>query len=516
MSIKLIINTLKHLKGIQIYKQITNRIINRRIKHLHCVTDPRPLNYTDWIPKAKCKTNNKLSFLNIERVFSGWEDTSNGNLWAYNLNYMDWLNQKKMSFDEGAIWIDRFITDLNGNKIGTDPYPTALRGVNWIKFISKYYSKIDSVRRKIWNDSLYSQYEFLNNHLEFHLLGNHLLEDVFSLFIASLYFGNIILYRKSTKILRKQLKEQILNDGAHYEQSPMYHCILLDRLLDCYNFSLSNHIFKDQYIFTETLRGYAVMMLGHLDSIIYKDGNIPLLNDAAFKIAPSPSDIFEYAKRLNINWTSIPLSESGYRRFEAGRVEGIIDIGDIKASYQPGHTHADTFSYELRIDGKPFIIDTGTSTYEKNLRRQYERSTSAHNTVSIDSKDSSEVWGGFRVANRAFVTVLEDSNLIIKASLQGFSGNLEHTREFNLYEGLNVIDEISKGHHGISRIHFASNIKVKIQDNRIITDKALIIIEGADKISLTEEAAATEYNTLQTISKVEIHFTEKMEYRILI
>ncbi len=31
------------------------------------------------------------------------------------------------------------------------------------------------------------------------------------------------------------------------------------------------------------------------------------------------------------------------------------------------------------------------STYNKTARRQYERSTSAHNTVTVGNKDSSEV-----------------------------------------------------------------------------------------------------------------------------
>lgn len=49
----------------------------------------------------------------------------------------------------------------------------------------------------------------------------------------------------------------------------------------------------------------------------------------------------------------------------AGHWEAIVDVGDIRASYQPGHSHADTFNYELRIGGKPFVMDTGISTYER-------------------------------------------------------------------------------------------------------------------------------------------------------
>ncbi|MCS2404764.1 heparinase II/III-family protein [Bacteroides salyersiae] len=45
------------------------------------------------------------------------------------------------------------------------------------------------------------------------------------------------------------------------------------------------------------------------------------------------------------------------------------------SDYQPGHAHADTFTFELHINNRPVIIDTGTSTYEVNEARFYERST---------------------------------------------------------------------------------------------------------------------------------------------
>ena len=37
-----------------------------------------------------------------------------------------------------------------------------------------------------------------------------------------------------------QLQEQILEDGMHYERSPMYHMIVLERLLDVLNFAKAN------------------------------------------------------------------------------------------------------------------------------------------------------------------------------------------------------------------------------------------------------------------------------------
>ena len=81
------------------------------------------------------------------------------------------------------------------------------------------------------------------------------------------------------------------------------------------------------------------------------------------------------------------MKECGYRKLCSTHLEAVVDVGNITATYQPGHSHADTFNYELRIDCRPFVVDTGISTYNKTARRQYERSTSAHNTVTVGNKD---------------------------------------------------------------------------------------------------------------------------------
>jgi len=40
---------------------------------------------------------------------------------------------------------------------------------------------------------------------------------------------------KGLKILSSQVPEQILNDGGHFELSPMYHSIILEDILDLIN-----------------------------------------------------------------------------------------------------------------------------------------------------------------------------------------------------------------------------------------------------------------------------------------
>lgn len=519
MDLRKIINTIRYLKPKQLFYQLYYRL--RKCPFEYQIKNPyinRVLKFSFWIPKFDSNfSQDKFNFINIPTRFTGWDFSENGNLWAYNLNYMDFLIQSNMHFELGEIWINKFINEIDHNSVGLDPYPIALRGINWIKFISSHFDKIPSTTLKEWNNSLYSQFKLLLRRLEYHLLGNHLLEDAYSLFIASLYFNDFEFYSKSAKILGHQLKEQILEDGAHYEQSPMYHCILLDRLLDCYNFSINNSIFASQPTINQILRESAEKMLGHLEVIIYKDGSIPLLNDSAFKIAPEPQHIFDYAKRLGLDWEPIPLSDSGYRKYNDGKIEVICDIGDIKASYQPGHSHADTFNFELRVNGKPFIIDTGISTYEKNSRRQYERSTAAHNTVSFKDRDSSEVWGGFRVGNRAFVTIIEDSKKRIKAFHNGFGEKAIHTRTLDFENGLEILDEVESDSTAISYLHFAPGTEIREYNKELISTECCDInLKGAINIQITEGFASKEYNKLEKIKVAKISFKKQLRCKFVV
>ena len=107
------------------------------------------------------------------------------------------------------------------------------------------------------------------------------------------------------------------------------------------------------------------------------------------------------------------------------------------------------------------IVNSGTSTYEVGPLREFQRSTSAHNTVVIDGRNSSEVWGSFRVGDRAEVCAIEishsESEIIVQASHDGYNdktlGQL-HTRRWVLSNGsLKVVDSIS-GSYSIATANF--------------------------------------------------------------
>src|SRR5262249_50068803 len=79
----------------------------------------------------------------------------------------------------------------------------------------------------------------------------------------------------------------------------------------------------------------------------------------------------------------------------------ILDVGHPAPRHQPAHSHCGILSFELDFDGRPVIVDSGVSGYDADPFREYSRSTRAHNTVSIDGLEQSEVWSTFRMARRA-------------------------------------------------------------------------------------------------------------------
>src|SRR5699024_7856348 len=347
-----------------------------------------------------------FTFLNQTQSFEGainWNTNTRGKLWAYNLNYFDYLHQPEMTKEQGLALIRAFIKQIEDNREGLEPYPISLRGINWIKFLNKYEIQDPAI-----DANLYAQYQILLDNPEYHVDGNHLMENGCSLLFGACYFRDEQLWDAACSLITQELQHEVLGDGGHYERSVMYHCIILERLLDSYNLLSQNRCFADQDQLEEELAINLQQMLGWLRAVQWESGALPEVNDHVAEMAPSVSGLFEYAQRLGLQAKAVALGESGYRKCSTSNYELLADVGDIGPDYVLGHAHSDTFSFLLRIGGQEVITDTGTSTYENNRRRQMERSTAAHNTVMVDGKEQQEVWSAFRVGRRGHVERLKD------------------------------------------------------------------------------------------------------------
>jgi uncharacterized heparinase superfamily protein len=103
----------------------------------------------------------------------------------------------------------------------------------------------------------------------------------------------------------------------------------------------------------------------------------------------------------------VHLAESGFVIVRTGRFHAVLDVGQPCPPTLPAHAQADSLNWVLSVDGRGAVVDTGTSTYQDLSRRSIERSTEAHNTVTVDGHDSTEVYGAFRAGRRARVRYVQ-------------------------------------------------------------------------------------------------------------
>lgn len=425
----------------------------------------------------------RFRFLNVthDLVAGRWDDPALPKLWRYNLHYFDDLNA--VAAESRNAWhralLPRWVRDNPaGEGTAWEPYPTSLRIVNWVKWVlSGNPLPPDCV------ESLAVQVRWLSKRLERHLLGNHLFSNAKALIFAGLYFegqeANAWL-DSGLRILEQQIPEQILTDGGHFERSTMYHALALEDMVDIYNVtSVWPEAIPARWRPAVTSWASLIAPMRHWLAVMsHPDGEIALFNDAALGIAPTPLELERYAARLGLAASiALPLgltqlAASGYIRIASPESVAIIDVAPIGPDYLPAHAHADTLSFELSLFGQRVLVNSGTSEYGGGAERLRQRGTRAHNTVVVDGQDSSQVWGGFRVAQRARpadLEVLHGKLIEVRCRHDGYRrlpGRVVHTRRWQSDAGTLVIhDGISGAHQSAEAIfHLHPSVKIAISE----------------------------------------------------
>ena len=514
-------HTVKYLKAKQIFWRVLNltpRFISEVNEFPIIINEQLTYNF---IPRNRITTDFELfTFLNetysLKNV--GWDDKYISKLWRYNLHYFDYLlqigtidnqvdSQKKLIEN----WIEK---NPFGQGTAWEPYPTSLRIINWIKWHSLCKGLSEKAKLSLWN-----QVRWLGNRPEYHLLGNHLFINAKALLFASAFFSldsNSKHFRKSISILKKELQEQFLEDGAHFELSPMYHSLAMEDLLEL--ISISNKI-PNNFPHNEILKKYYKGM-SWLETMIYKNSELSHFNDCANGIAPKYLDLQAYANKLEIakeissNIKLYVHKESGFIVYKDEKSHLIADFGKIGPDYLPGHAHADTLSFELAVNGERIVVNSGTSVYGSSNERLFQRGTGAHSTIQIDMENSSEVWSGFRVAKRAVPFNIQvhsipetDNEISFQASHNGYlrlKNKAIHTRKFNLSNNSwSIEDEIvGSGNRVISRFYLHPEIDVrKTEDGIMLSNKNIDLINLKYDFKLDFKIVNSYYHDQFGISK---------------
>jgi uncharacterized heparinase superfamily protein len=440
---------------------------------------------------------------------TGWHDQSVPQLWRYHLHYFDYTLDLALlaAAGEREIAFTTFrslvLSWLRANEVmsgdGWHPYTVSLRVVNWCQAIDTFSTELG--RDRAFADTLaaatFGQLSFLARNLERDVRGNHIIENLRALVIGGTVFAGAGPGRwidRALETLESEVAEQVTGDGGHYERVPSYHVRVLIDLLE-----IEIALRRNGREVPAWLGAAVTRMADFLDGLIMADGRLPLLKDTTYD-GIDPAEVLALAAvtRGEPRWkrtadagllamiyygddappryAALPrnleprrtrffdVSRFAIFRNGSGSDSAIVDVGLPCPEALPAHAHADLFSFELCLDGRRTVVDSGVFEYAAGKWRDYFRSTRAHNTVEIEGCDQSEVWSSFRVARRArplFATFKEfPSFAVVESEHDGYErlpARVRHRRKFVWLNGAGVavIDELS-GHGtvtAVSRIH---------------------------------------------------------------
>ncbi len=462
MTIAKYFHTVRYLRPPQVYGRVLRHFLVRR-PSLGPSPPLRVISGRWLLPPTRSQSlfsERTVRLLNREHEVTSsldWNHPEREKLWLYNLHYFDDLNGCGYHdrTDLHLNWMRRWVAENPvGVGCGWEPYPASLRIVNWIKWALRGNSLPCELRH-----SLAVQVRHLCATLEKHLLGNHLLANAKALIFAGMFFEGREAARwlqQGFALFRDQLQEQVLSDGAHFELSTMYHSFVLEDVIDVVHLlHCCPGVIAESDHWQSQLTATAASMTAWLNAMCHPDGQIAFFNDAAFGLAAAPARLADCLGVLGgtatapVRDSTLSLSSSGYVRVHKGPALALLDTAAIGPDYLPAHAHADTLTFELSLFAQRIFVNTGVSTYTAGADRDRQRGTAAHNTVTVDQIDSSQVWRSFRVARRARVIQrqIDDGPVSVVCAAhdgyRGLPGKVTHRRTWQMGpDSLTITDEL--------------------------------------------------------------------------
>lgn len=336
---------------------------------------------------------------------------------------------------------------------------------------------------------------FLDRNLELDIRGNHLIKNVRALLWGARFFAGPEADRWRAigiALLHRELREQVLADGTHFELSPAYHAQVFADLLEC-RVALGGDELPE-------LSSALDRMAQTLADLTHPDGLPSLFNDGGLHMARPAGECLAVHARLGgcpVEPRALAaLPDAGYFAVRDRDDLVLCDCGRIGPDHLPAHAHGDVLSFEWSVDGRRVVVDAGVYEYEPGERRAWSRSTRAHNTVTVADADQAEFWMSFRVGRRPRVHRVRfapgEGGFELEGTHDGFR-NLDgaplHTRRFVARPRRIEVHDIVSGGAGqpvVARILLAPGLTLESGDRGVHR-----IVGGPRPITLSTDFAAT-------------------------
>jgi uncharacterized heparinase superfamily protein len=298
------------------------------------------------------------------------------------------------------------------------------------------------------------------------------------------------------KLLRRELRRQILADGGHIERSPLAQLQALAALVDLRDMALD----ADQAVPSE-LASTISRMAAMTRFLRQGDGALPLFNGADERNAAVIDAVLLRSGVKGKAADSAP--QTGFQRLAAGRALVLMDVGAPPPAGFDHDAHAGALSFEMSWGQERIVVNCGARPSRDAAWHMAQRATAAHSTMVVDDTNSAEVVAGNGIGRRpehVECTREEDGgNVWVTATHDGYRplNGLLHQRRIYLSgdgEDLRGEDTLTGAHTGsfAVRFHLHPDVQVSVIQNggaalvRAPSGTAWRFIASGGKIELAE------------------------------
>lgn len=426
-----------------------------------------------------------------------------------------------------------------------------LRCINWIKTIELFereYKFDEDFKEKVYN-SLKEQCDILLEiYDDFRTLSNWGVLQNCGLITFAFYYGKLDTdyFTVPLKRLEHQCKIQILPDGVHWEQSPMYQNEVLNCLLET-AVQFKHHNMEIPQFIRESIRkigfsNFAMKKPNHhqpmqgdsddtdLRDIITRCASV--LEDEELKFGGFEEidfeSIWELDKKSIENYSKLQAKKPDYTSVALQNSGNFYlrDFFDEKGNYLwftcgsigSGHGHGDMLHFDLTYKGEDFLIDSGRYTYvEGNETRIELKNNYSHNTIIMDNQLFSKFNGSWGIGKTPLplnsMYKFDDKFDYVEGGHLGYLDQpipaVSNRKIFYIKPDLwVVVDEfLTRGEHSYKQFfNLDSDVKAELEENHAILKKENTLhMKWSDNVKLSRKdiQISKEYNTLQKSTRIE-------------
>ena len=394
----------------------------------------------------------------VEKENLSWKPLDAKPEWVASLHGFEWLRDlrsaggdraRRMAREMVTNWLDVY---QKPDDIVWRADVIGVRLTSWISFHDFFCAAAGDEFRKAYFTSLIKQAKYLSRALPGDLAGIPLMKALKGLAYTGLAVedGEERL-EQAFRLILKQIREQILPDGAHVSRAPQATFEFLQCLVD-----LRAALIAARIDLPEEVQHAIDRITPAVKVFRHADGALCHFNGAQECNAHLVETTLMHSGARGKAMQS--LTHCGYERLQQGRSSLVMDTGLPLGSLYADRAHAGLLSFEYSYGRDRVIVNCGTSEVEGKWR-ELLRSTAAHSALVVDHRNSCQIDDFGLLSSRPDVKIRrheDDDIAALETSHNGYVPRfgLTHRRTVRLHDTGEAMtgEDILAGKSGV---HFA-------------------------------------------------------------